>query len=173
MEKIIFIFELDFTLWDCDKVKHYMLKPPFKKKMNSIVDVNDKKITPYPEIFTILEQIKEANYGIVLTAKTRIPEHTREFVKLAGLSGYPDITIFNDDTKKDQLASLMTLTDIPPSKIIYFDSNPYNIEQVKPFGIHTFLIPDEGLTYDTFLLAMKNASFTMEVDRLGITWGTK
>jgi len=173
MEKIIFIFELDFTLWDCEEVRHDKLKQPFKKKGLAIVDTNEKKLSPFPEIIKILDQIKNSNYGIVFTSSTKIPECTRTLLKLSGIEKYPDITIFNSDSKNDQVGSLMAQTDIPANKIIYFDSNPDNIEQVKPYGINTFLIPDEGLTYDTFLLAMKNASLTMEIDKLGIVWGNK
>lgn len=173
MEKIIFIFELDFTLWNCEEVRHDRLNRPFRKNGKTISDIFGKKLSPFPEISYILDRIKESNYGIVFTSTSKVPECTRTLVKLADIHQYPDITIYNDDSKKEQIASLMAQTDILSEKIIYFDSKSENIDEVKSLGIQTFLIPDEGLTFDTFQLAMKTAGLTMELDNLGITWGNK
>ena len=175
MKKIIFAFELDNTLWECGGERHDILEAPFEKKSlisGLIKDKRGKRLYPYPEIKTILTQIKDSGYTIVFLANTEKPECTRQLVKIAEIDHLPDITVFNLKNKKEQINELMSDTGCTPEDIIYFDSCRENTHLVRPMGVNTFLIPDEGLTHDTFIVAMKNVSMYMDVERLGITWGS-
>ncbi len=175
MRRIIFAFELDNTLWECGEERHDTLEGPFEKKSvidGLIKDRSGKKLYPYPEIKTILSQIKDSEYSIVFMATTGNPRCTQELMKITEIDHFPDITIFSEESKIDQVKKLITDTSSVPEDIIYFDSSRENTHQVKPMGINTFLIPDEGLTHDTFMVAMKNASMYMNVERLGVTWGS-
>ena len=175
MKKIVFAFELDNTLWECGGERHDKLESPFEKKSvisGLIKDKRGKKLYPYPGIKTILSQIKDSGYTIVFMATTEKPECTRQLLKITEIDHFPDISLFNKDNKKDQINKLMADTGSKPEDIIYFDSSRENTHQVKPIGVNTFLIPDEGLTHDTFMVVMKNVSMYMDVERLGITWGS-
>lgn len=175
MKKIIFAFELDNTLWECGGERHDKLEAPFEKKSvigGLIKDKMGKRLYPYPEIKTILSQIKDSGYTIAFMATTGKPECTRQLMEITEIDHFPDISIFNEDNKKDQINMLMAETGSTPGEILYFDSSRENTRQLKPMDINTFLIPDEGLTHDTFMVAMKNVSMYMNIERLGITWGS-
>jgi len=173
MEKALFVFELDQTIWDCGKISTDQLSGPFKKNNGEIFDHAGHKIQTFPEIGKILDLILSANYSIAFTSTTSKPDCTRELTRIAGIDKYPDITIYNNENKQDQVLSLMAQTGMESQNLLYFDTQTENVRELKSLDIHTFLIPDEGLTYDTFILAMKNAGLVMDLDRLGITWGQK
>lgn len=175
MKKIIFTFELDNTLWNCSGGNHDKLEQPFEKKSvisGLIRDRTGRKLYPYPEIKRVLEQIKSGDYSIAFTSTTQNPECTHKLTKITGIDNYPDFNIFNSKSKKEQMEMLILQAGCNPENIIYFDSSRNNILNIRPLGINAFLIPDEGLTHDTFILAMKNVSMWMDIDELGITWGS-
>ena len=173
MEKVLFVFELDHTLWNCSTGKHSQLEPPFRKEDKSLKDRSGNELYVYPEVSKVLDQIKKANYEIVFTSTSENPSQTLELLQLTGLDNYPFLTLFNDQPKPEQLQSIASKSGTPVANMIYFDVSRKNIEEIKPLGTTTFLIPDEGLTHDTFMVSMKNAGLLLDLDRLGITWGKK
>jgi magnesium-dependent phosphatase-1 len=175
MTDVIFAFELDFTVWNFENLGHDQMETPLKKDQEDIVDAKGRRLKLLPEIKTIFDRIKHAGYKIVLTSRTIYPDLTHDLVQMLGLDQYTELTIFNKENKNKQLAEISTQTGIPVKHIIYYDTIKRNIEDIKPTGACTFLIPDNGLNLDTFEISMKNAclSFTLDLDRLGITWGHK
>ncbi|MFW5820160.1 MAG: magnesium-dependent phosphatase-1 [Bacteroidota bacterium] len=175
MKKIIFAFELDNTLWECGKERHDKLEEPFEKKSvisGLIKDKSGKTLYPYPEIKTILSQIKDCDYTIVFMATTGNPQCTKKLMEITEIDHFPDFTIFSEESKANQINKLLNDTDSDAESIVYFDTSRENAHQARSMGVNTFLIPDEGLTHDTFMMAMKNVSMYMDVERLGITWGS-
>ncbi|MGC9342222.1 MAG: hypothetical protein ACP5E3_05950, partial [Bacteroidales bacterium] len=140
-----------------------------------IIDPRGVNLVLLPEVKKVFNRIKKADYEIAFTSRTVKPELTNDLVKLLDLQKYSSFNVFNNESKNKQLAEVSTRTGVPLKQIIYFDTIEENVEEVKPLGACTFLIPDEGLTLDTFIVSMKNAclSFNLDLDSLGITWGNK
>lgn len=174
MKKVVFVFELDNTLWDSRGVKHDNLEGPYTRQslLSGLVkDSKGKKLYPYPEVKTVLQQIQDSDYSIAFISHTDFPERTEELLEITDMERYSDLCVFNNKSRKEQMEILMAKMGCMPEDIIYFDSSRDNIRQLKHLDLNSFLIPDVGLTHDTFIVAMKNVSMWMDVENLGITWG--
>lgn len=171
--KVFFLFELDFTLWDCGDIPHSRLHLPLQKNMHMVKDQAGKLVNASQDIFRIMDELKEAGYGIGYLASSPIPECTEKLLSYLGLEPYPDKVIFTDQNRKDQFKAFMEETGATADKMIYFDSSRENVEIAKSLNIISFLIPNEGLTYDTYKLALKTASMKTDLKELKIIWGTQ
>ncbi|MBE0652698.1 MAG: magnesium-dependent phosphatase-1 [Bacteroidales bacterium] len=171
MEKILFVFELDGTLMECKGTKHDELTAPLKLTDHVVTDSKGKKCRLYPEVKDILKKISAANYSIAFASRTQNPDQTREILRMFGIDKYADVTAFNYLTKAEQIEFLSAQTEITHDKILFFDADRSHTEEINLLGVKTYLIPDEGLTMDTFIVSMKNASLSFDLERLKITWG--
>ena len=173
MEKIIFIFELENTLIECSSGKLDLLIPPFDLKDKIIFDAENNACRLFPEVLKVLEKVSDANYSIAFACSTDKSLQTKELIRLLEIEKFADITEINLMDRAEQMESISSKSGIPLNEMLYFDASLKNIKNVKNQGITTFLIPDEGLTFDTFLLAMKNASLSFDLERMNITWGSR
>ncbi len=166
----MFVFDLDFTIWNCGETWLDHTQPPFHKEKGVIVDAQGKEMRLYPEVKLILNQIRDAGYKMAVASRTNEPDWAKQLIRLHELDHFFDYLEIYPGSKAEHFRNLHIHSGIDYEDMVFFDDDSRNIDEVKILGVNAFLIP-EGLTHDTFLVILKNLSLSLNIDRLGVIWG--
>jgi len=78
----LIVFDLDFTLWDCDGTWCDCLSPPFRLRSGQVLDANGRSVQLYSDVQKILDHCEEQNWKIALASRTEQPAWAKELTVL-------------------------------------------------------------------------------------------
>ena len=90
MNKRLFVFDLDFTIWDAGGTWCDATDPPYQIKNGEIYDRAGRCILLYPDVREILELIKRSDRFIAAASRTFEPDWANELLKLLDIDNYFD-----------------------------------------------------------------------------------
>lgn len=126
----IFVFDLDYTLFLHENhtkiyTDHIINLLTCLKNNNKILCIATHNRSPSE--FLIKMRIRHLFNDIIYETKT--------------LYSFDDVEFFTP--KKDMLIALMHKYNCQPNDIIFFDDNPYNVDQVESIDIKSILVSDK------------------------------
>ena len=78
----LFVFDLDFTLWDAGGTWCDCTYPPYKKFGDHLLDVDGRLIKMYPDVKEILVHLKNCKKNISIASRTGAPEIATQLIEL-------------------------------------------------------------------------------------------
>lgn len=130
------VFDLDFTLWDCGGLWVDCARYPFRKLPDRrVVDGNDRHLRFYQEVPDILDEIEKLGCETALASRTEKPGWARELLGFLGRSNHFDYDEIYPGSKIAHFESLKKRTGIEWNRMLFFDDEPRNIEEVGRLGV--------------------------------------
>lgn len=143
------VFDLDFTLWDCDGTWCDCLSPPFSKTNDDIVDRNRRWVRLYPDVISILDDCASQGIPLALASRTEQPEWAEQLVELLGIAHRFAYNEIYPSSKLRHFAALQRTSGIATQQMLFFDDEMRNITEVSTLGT-TCVHVDQGMTYQLF-----------------------
>ncbi len=154
---MLFVFDLDFTLWDCDGTWCDHTQPPYCKKEEIVVDARNRIIEIYPDIRFILELLQHQNVTMAVASRTSQPTWAADLLNLFEIEHFFSYKEIYPGSKIQHFMKLHKTTGIPYSEMYFFDDELRNIEEVGSLGVQCVWIED-GLQKSHLLDALAKAS---------------
>ncbi|MBN2659622.1 MAG: magnesium-dependent phosphatase-1 [Spirochaetales bacterium] len=142
---MLFVFDLDFTLWDCGGTWCDCTTPPYRKDGESVLDSSGRLIYLYPDVPDILEKVKTAGHKLAAASRTHEPDWARELLHLLGISDLFDWKEIYPGPKIPHFKSLQQKSGIPFGQMFFFDDELRNIRDISRLGVHSVLV-ENGLS---------------------------
>jgi magnesium-dependent phosphatase 1 len=137
---MMFVFDLDFTLWDCGGTWCDHTKPPYLKKDEIIIDAEGRIITLYKDIRFILETLKNQNVEMAVASRTAAPDWARKLMRLFDIEKFFKYQEIYPGSKVFHFESLHQKTGLRYKEMYFFDDEPRNVEDVQKLGVNCVLI---------------------------------
>lgn len=141
----LYVFDLDFTLWDCSGTWCDHTYPPYRKQNGHVRDSRGRKITLYPEVPKILNQLKTMNKILGLASRTGAPDYARQLINLFNIQKFFDWEEIYPGSKLKHFQNLRDKTGVPYYSMAFFDDEERNIREIRSLGVHCVYVPN-GLT---------------------------
>ncbi|RSH85715.1 hypothetical protein EHS25_003856 [Saitozyma podzolica] len=151
---LLVAFDLDYTLWDLWIDTH--VTPPLRRKGDEINQLHDRRGQPlsfYPEVPSILSELKQRRIHIAAASRTSAPELAREALGMLLLHSEGDkivqaVKYFNTmeiypGSKLRHFKEIHRKTGIPYDQMLFFDDEHRNFE-VESLGVTMQLVPSSG-----------------------------
>ena len=140
---MLFIFDLDFTLWNCGGTWCDHTLPPYKKiEYNLVEDSEGRSIKLYPESLSILQELTKQKFEIATASRTGAPEWALQLLKIFDIGKYFTYKEIYPNSKLIHINSIHKKTDIPFRDMFFFDDEYRNIDEVKTLGVNCYFIED-------------------------------
>lgn len=132
----VFVFDLDFTLWDAGGSWCDCTNPPYHKDSNgSVFDSYDRHIRLYDDVPDILESLKNLNFEIALASRTGAPDWAGRLTNMLGVDPYIDYREIYPGSKITHLNRIMEASGNSASDLVFFDDEQRNIHDAKSIGV--------------------------------------
>ena len=138
----VYIFDLDFTIWNAGDTFCSETCPPYKWKNGKLVDAEDRWIRLYPDVKEILEKLKEQGVIIAAASRTHEPNWANDLLQLFDIDRYFTIKEIYAGEKSTHILNIMQKTNCSVNELIFFDDEQRNIDTVQALGITTVHIKD-------------------------------
>ncbi|MCX7987756.1 MAG: magnesium-dependent phosphatase-1 [Bacteroidales bacterium] len=145
MNKQLFVFDLDFTLWDAGGLWCDCTNPPYRRVNGYITDSLNRKITLYPDVLEIITLLKKHNRQLAVASRTEEPEWAKELLDLFEIRHYFDFEEIFPDRKIFHLQNIHKKSRVPFDKMVFFDDEYRNISDVEQLGV-TAIEVQNGIT---------------------------
>lgn len=143
------VFDLDFTLWDCDGVWCDCTWPPYKKQGNRVTDSQNRSIRLYSDVLSILDHCRKLNLKMALASRTSEPEWARELIELFDIQDYFIQHEIYPSSKIAHFKQLHANLNIPYQNMVFFDDEMRNIKEVRGLGVKAIFV-ENGLNWSLF-----------------------
>ncbi|MCG8696939.1 MAG: magnesium-dependent phosphatase-1 [Bacteroidales bacterium] len=140
------VFDLDFTLWNAGGTWCDHTCPPYKRTNGHVIDSNGSKIVLYPDVREILWTLKLNNITMGLASRTGAPDWANELLKLLEIEHFFTHKEIYPGSKIEHFNQLQHATNIPFEKMIFYDDESRNIEEVGQMGVKAILV-DYGIDW--------------------------
>ncbi len=147
---MLFVFDLDFTLWDAGGTWCDHTDPPYTRLNGHILDGEGRRIILYPEVRDILKELKRRKITLALASRTNSPVIARRLLNLFGIGDYFTYLQIYPGRKTRHFQSLRKESGIPYENMYFFDDEQRNILEVEPLGVRSCLVID-GLSWQEIL----------------------
>ena len=85
---MLFVLDLDFTLWDAGGTWCDQTNPPYEKVGRNIVDADGSVIYLYPDVMDILDSLHAKDILMAIASRTYSPERARKLLDLFGVRSF-------------------------------------------------------------------------------------
>ncbi|MFT3738558.1 MAG: magnesium-dependent phosphatase-1 [Breznakibacter sp.] len=150
MGKKLFVFDLDFTLWDAGGTWCDCTIPPFRMVNGRLLDAEGAHIRVYDDVQKILDTLKKNGKHIGIASRTTSPKIARELMKIFGIRPYVDYEEIFPDTKTSHFIQIAAKSRIDFSDMVFFDDEYRNIHDVSLLGVDCVHITN-GIAFDRIL----------------------
>ncbi|MFG0255867.1 MAG: magnesium-dependent phosphatase-1 [Rhodopirellula sp. JB053] len=150
----LFVFDLDFTLWDCGGTWCDCLTPPFRQSNARLLDRGDRHIRLYDDVQWILDHCDEHSITMALASRTEQPPWARELIGLLGIAERFAYAEIYPSSKLQHFASLSQQSGVAYDEMLFFDDEMRNIREVSPVGV-TSVFVETGMSRKLFEDGMK------------------
>lgn len=145
----LIVFDLDFTLWDCDGTWCDCLAPPFSKTRDDVVDRHRRWVRLYPDVISILDECASEGIPLALASRTEQPGWAEELVELLGIADRFEFSEIYPTSKLQHFAALQRSSGIDAGQMLFFDDEMRNITEVSTLGT-TCVHVTRGVTAELF-----------------------
>ena len=149
MDIELVVFDLDFTLWDAGGTLCDHLSPPFKVSSKGVSDARGKIVNLYPDAIEIFQVIEDKSIPMAIASRTEEPEWARRLLKLLGIRDKFKYEEIFPGSKVTHFNNLNEKSGIDFDKILFYDDEPRNIDEVSGLGVNCYLVRN-GINIDEF-----------------------
>ncbi len=136
----IFVFDLDFTIWDAGGSWCDVTDPPYYWRNGKLLDQSNRWIRLYPDVIEILEKLKSENKKIVVASRTFEPTWANDLIKLFDIDRFFDFKEIYPSSKIHHFKNIQNHFQVPFSEMIFFDDEYRNIDEVGQLGVKAVLV---------------------------------
>lgn len=147
MNKILVVFDLDFTLWNCGGTYCDHTQPPYTSINEKIYDSLRAEMTLYPDVIHILEELYHSDIDMAIASKTQASSWAEGLLERMRIRPYFQEMEMYPGSKTSHFQALQQKTGIPYSRMFFFDDEQRNIDEVATLGVNAFHVKD-GIKYD-------------------------
>ncbi len=147
MEFEIFVFDLDFTIWDAGGSWCDCTNPPYYWRNGKLLDQSDLWIRLYPDVIEILEKLKSENKKIVAASRTFEPIWANNLIQLLDIDKYFDLKEIYPSSKIRHFKRIQEQFNLPYSKMVFFDDEYRNIDEVGQLDVKAVLVRN-GINFE-------------------------
>ncbi|MCG6187572.1 magnesium-dependent phosphatase-1 [Maribellus maritimus] len=136
----VFVFDLDFTLWDAGGTWCDATNPPYVWRNNKLLDRSGRWIRLYPDVIAVLEELKKQNKFIAAASRTYEPEWAQDLLKLFDIDKYFDTKEIYPASKISHFKKIRRFFDVPYQHMVFFDDEYRNIQDVSGLGVEAIFV---------------------------------
>ncbi|MBN2738820.1 MAG: magnesium-dependent phosphatase-1 [Spirochaetales bacterium] len=137
----LFVFDLDFTLWDCGGLWCDHTQPPYVKGGHFVFDSRERCLSLYPDVPDILQTLSQQGIRLALASRTSKPDWAQKLIHLFDIGKYFSYSEIYPGSKITHFERLREKTALPYSAMIFFDDESRNIHEVSSLGVKSVIIP--------------------------------
>jgi magnesium-dependent phosphatase 1 len=141
----LFVFDLDFTIWNAGGTWCDSTHPPFVWKEGKLKDQENRWIYLYPEVKEILAELKAGGCMIAVASRTNAPTIAKQLLHMFEIDHYFDAREIYPGSKLTHFDRIMKSLAVAKEDIVFFDDEYRNIEDIRSIGIEAVLVTN-GLT---------------------------
>jgi magnesium-dependent phosphatase 1 len=141
----LFVFDLDFTVWDAGGTWCDATRPPYFWKNGKLFDQGNRWIRLYDDIITIFHELKQKDKLIVAASRTYEPGWAQDLLHLFDIDKYFDKKEIYPASKILHFKEIKNYFKVPFEQMVFFDDEYRNIEAVGQLGVQTVFVRD-GIT---------------------------
>ncbi|XP_015261853.1 PREDICTED: magnesium-dependent phosphatase 1 [Gekko japonicus] len=135
------VFDLDYTLWPFWVDTH--VDPPFRKSSDgSVWDRNGQSVKLYPEVRAVLERLHQEGIPMAVASRTGEVRGATQLLDLFGLDRFLRHKQIYPGCKVNHFQRLCQQTQVPLSKMLFFDDEARNIHDVSKLGVTCIRVPN-------------------------------
>jgi len=136
----IFVFDLDFTLWDAGGTWCDATNPPYQWCDEKLLDSSGSWIRLYDDVISILDDLKHRNKFIVAASRTYQPDWAHDILHLMDIDKYFDLKEIYPSSKVKHFDRIQNHFKIQYDEMVFFDDEYRNIEDVSRLGVETVFV---------------------------------
>lgn len=145
MRKNVFVFDLDFTLWDAGGTWCDATNPPYNWKNGRLLDRSGRWIRLYPDVEHILKQLQKSGKYIVAASRTFQPDWANDLLSMFDIDHFFHLKEIYPADKKKHLNKIQKHFGLPYSDMVFFDDEYRNVYSVRELGVQTVFVKN-GVT---------------------------
>jgi magnesium-dependent phosphatase 1 len=131
----LFVFDLDYTLWDANGSWCDCTYPPYKLINGIVHDKYDAKIQLYPEVISILKELQKRKKQIAIASRTESPSNAVQLISLLKFDHFINYQEIFPASKIQHFKNIAKNSGINYSQMIFFDDESRNIADVSSLGV--------------------------------------
>ncbi|RZB41652.1 Acid PPase, HAD 2, and/or Hydrolase domain containing protein [Asbolus verrucosus] len=140
----VIVFDLDYTLWPFWVDTH--VYPPFRKTSNgTIVDSLGFKVSHYPEVPEVLNDLHKQGYVLAVASRTGEVVGAKQLMELLGWKQFFSHEEIYPGGKVKHLTNIKNQFGVQFNEMIFFDDEGRNIRDVSELGVLSILVKN-GVT---------------------------
>ncbi len=143
----IFVFDLDFTIWDAGGTWCDVTNPPYFWRNEKLFDQSGNWIRLYPQVIDIFKKLKLQNKKIASASRTFEPTWANDLIKLFDIDKYFDRKEIYPSSKIHHFKNIQNYFQVPYSEMVFFDDEYRNIEEIGALGVKTVFVRS-GITFE-------------------------
>ncbi|NQU88567.1 MAG: magnesium-dependent phosphatase-1 [Mariniphaga sp.] len=140
MEKELFVFDLDFTIWDAGGTWCDATNPPYHAEKGEVYDSSGKWIRLYPDVRKILAKLKEMEKLIAIASRTYEPDWANNLLQLFNIDHFFIKKEIYPDIKTTHFRNLQEHFQIDYNQMVFFDDEYRNVEEISRHGVECVLV---------------------------------
>lgn len=139
MQKL-FVFDLDFTLWDAGGTWCDHTNPPYRRINQHIEDADRSRIILYPDVSEILNRLEENNIPMAIASRTGAPSWAMQLLQLFEIDHFFSFKEIYPASKIKHFDVLKKQTGFSFSDMVFFDDEMRNILEVGALGVQAIYV---------------------------------
>lgn len=143
----LFVFDLDFTLWDAGGTWCDATQPPYQWENECLYDRAGRHIHLYSDVIDILEKLQQRGKWIAAASRTSEPSWALNLLQLFGIDGFFDQKEIYPGSKLQHFNAIQKRFDVSFSEMVFFDDEYRNIQEVSQLGVTSVFVKN-GITTD-------------------------
>ncbi|CAK9301573.1 unnamed protein product [Gordionus sp. m RMFG-2023] len=159
----IIVFDLDDTLWPFHV--DWTVQGPFHKKNGKVYDSCGEELLPYPDVPEILENLSKDGYTLAAASRTTIPAYAEQMLKLYDWNKYFKYKEIYPSCKVKHFEKIMKQSGISYEKMLFFDDEYRNIEDIQKLGVTCIYIKQGGLTKSELCKGLKTHEIKLKTQK--------
>ena len=160
----LFVFDLDFTIWNAGGIWCDSTHPPFVWKEGKLKDQDDRWIHLFPEVKEILTELKAQGYMIAVASRTNAPTVAKQLLHMFEIDHFFDAREIYPGSKLTHLNRIIKELHVEKNEIVFFDDEYRNIEEIRSIGIESVWVKN-GLTKELVAPYWVRRTLTQDVTR--------
>lgn len=140
--KKLFVFDLDFTLWDAGGTWCDCTIPPYRIKDEKVVDTEGAQIKLYPDVIHILKTLKSEGIKVAVASRTNAPKSAKQLMKLLEIEDLVDYAEIYPKQKTHHFKKIAKRSGLQYYQMIFFDDEIRNIKDVEAIGVDCIHVSD-------------------------------
>lgn len=133
--KKLFVFDLDFTLWDTGGMWCDCTTPPYHKSNGKVYDSRKNHLKLYSETLEILEDLKSEGKILAVASRTSQPSWAKELMQLFEIDHFFSYKEIYPTSKIKHLTKISNESGCLFSEMVFFDDEYRNIDDAQSIGV--------------------------------------